>query len=595
MADPGTLTRLLEKLAAAPEGESAAWLREPRPGDVLDRFEVIRELGRGGFGVVYEALDRELGRRVALKTLRPGRARDRWSDAQVKAEAQATASLSHPGIVTLLEACTCDRGPYLVMELLTGETLEERLGRGPLPLAETLEVALQAARALAHVHAHGLVHRDVKPGNIFLGQDGRVKLLDLGLAHLLGRGLNTGGTPAYVAPEQWRGEQVDGRADVFALVAVLFELCTGRRAFEVKEERTSALDPGPAPRLVRPSSRGLALLVARCLEKDPGARPTAAQLAERLLEQQRRLERPRARRRLALLISTGLAAGVALALVAGKVLPGWHAPGGAGEVVVTVADFVNQTGDPELDALSGLLITSLEQSRKIKVLSRVRMVDLLIQDGEPDPRFIDERLARQVGRRAGVKAVLLPVVHRIGSFFAVELRAIDPAGGQVLFSIGERANSKDAMLDLIDRLGDRARRELHEDQQAIGADRVAVGRAVAGSLEGYQHYFAALQAMDEHDFDRSLAEAKKALEVEPTMALAHAWIAWLAWLNTAGGEDVELHIKAALATAADLPARERRFVEALGLQINGRGEKAGEALRRLAEYYPQEKLYWYLA
>jgi serine/threonine protein kinase len=335
-ADPGALTNLLAQLAAAPEGDAAAWSRELKPGEELDRFEVIRELGRGGFGAVYEAQDRELGRRVALKTLRPGRARDEWADEQLQEEARAAAALSHPGIVTLFEACTCDRGPYLVMELLRGETLEERLARGPLPVAEAVEVGLQVARALAHVHEHGLVHRDVKPGNLFLGDDGRVKLLDLGLAHLLGSPSSTGGTPAYVAPEQWRGEQVDGRADVFALGAVLFELCTGRRAFEVQAGGGAAQAPAPALDVRAP--RGLSRLVARCLDQDPAARPTAAEAAAGLLEVQRRLERPKARKRLAAFVAVGIAVGIGGALLASRTRVDPLAPGADGRVVASRDD-----------------------------------------------------------------------------------------------------------------------------------------------------------------------------------------------------------------------------------------------------------------
>ncbi|HET6923804.1 MAG TPA: serine/threonine-protein kinase, partial [Anaeromyxobacteraceae bacterium] len=491
----GALSRLLDELARAPRADpEAAWGKGLRPGDVLDRFEIIRELGRGGFGAVYEAVDRELGRKVALKTLRPGRSRDEWVDAQLRAEAQAAARLSHPGIVTLHEACTCDRGPYLVMELLRGETLEARLARGPLPPGEAVEVALQISRALAHVHSHGLVHRDLKPGNVFLGEDGRVKLLDLGLAHLLGRKSSTGGTPAYVAPEQWRGEAVDGRADVFALGAVIFEMVSGKRAFEVKEERSSALDPGPAPALEGKVSRGLVRLVARSLAKDPGARPTAAQAAEDLLAIQRGLARPRAARRLALLVGTGVLAGIAIATLA---LRGALQPAGGGSpegrIAVAVADVVNETGEKELDVLSGLLVTSLEQSRRLSVMTQARVLDLAARAGRKDAARVDETLGREVGKAHGVRALLLPAVRRLGTTYSLEMRAIDPGRDEHLFTLSDRATSKEGLLDLLDRLSERTRLELGEGRKEVAGANIQLGEAMTRSLEAYQHYVAGLE------------------------------------------------------------------------------------------------------
>ncbi|HEY7725939.1 MAG TPA: serine/threonine-protein kinase, partial [Anaeromyxobacteraceae bacterium] len=317
----GDLTALLEALARAPAAATGeAWAHPLLPGDRIDRFSIVRELGRGGFGAVYEAHDQILERRVALKTLRPGRSRDEGATEELRREARAAARLSHPGIVTLYEACTCHLGPFLVMELLRGETLAERLLRGPLDPREAVEIALQAARALAHIHTQGLVHRDLKPGNLFLGDDARVRLLDLGLAHLLGRGSVPGGTPGYVAPEQWRGEAVDGRADVFSLGAVLFEMLTGRRPFEDRDERSAT--PPPAPVLDGVAPRRLRALVSSCLHREPAARPAAAPAAAALAEIQRQLDRPRALRRTAALAALGglLGAGIT-GLVAWRFLP----------------------------------------------------------------------------------------------------------------------------------------------------------------------------------------------------------------------------------------------------------------------------------
>jgi len=590
-AAPGALTRLLEKLAEVPAGDMrGAWAQGLRPGDVLDRFEILVELGRGGFGAVYEALDRELGRRVALKTLRPGRVRDEWADEQLRKEAQAAARLSHPGIVTLHEACTCDRGPYLVMELLRGETLEGRLARGPLPVREAVEIALQAARALANVHAHGLVHRDLKPGNLHLGEDGRVKLLDLGLAHLLGREAATGGTPAYVAPEQWRGEAVDGRADVFALGAVTFEMVSGRRAFEVKEDRSSALDPGPAPAVGAPAPRGLARLVARCLAKDPRARPTAAQAAEELLLVQRRLERPRAARRLALLLGAGAALGVAAALV----VSGWRTPAAAeagldGRIVVAVADFANETRDPDLDGLAGLLVTSLEQSRRLRVLTRSRMVDVLRQMGRPEAARIDETLAREVGRREGVRALMHASVRKLGETYAVDLRALDPAKDEYLFALREQAKGKDAIFGLVDRLSERARRALQEPGADVKAAEIRIAEAATSSIEAWRHYAEGRAQEDAGRFDLAVGSYRRAVGIDPRFALAWFRIAYRGALAAVRGDERRAAIDAALREIDRVPEGERALILGWKARMDGRGEEAIEALSRAAEAHPGDK------
>ncbi len=200
---PGALSALLQELAAAPPSftESGDWDAGLRAGAVLGRFELVRELGRGGFGVVWEAKDCELGRRVAFKAVRAG-ARRYLREERLLREAEAAAQLSHPNIVTLYDVGRSSGGPYLVLELLEGTTLAERLrdggGLGP---REALHVGAEVARGLAHAHGHGVVHRDLKPENVFLCRDGRVKVLDFGLAHAFGHRIQAGGTSGYMAPE----------------------------------------------------------------------------------------------------------------------------------------------------------------------------------------------------------------------------------------------------------------------------------------------------------------------------------------------------------------------------------------------------------
>jgi serine/threonine-protein kinase len=225
---------LLQELADAKGDEALeAWKHELSPGDRVGRFEIRREVGRGGFGAVYEAFDTELNRVVAVKTLRLSRKRNDLSAGWLKKEAEAVARLDHPCIVTLFDVGTCDSGPYLVMELLRGRTLAQRIADGPVARAEALRIAEEMAKGLAHAHQRGVLHRDLKPANVFLCEDGRVKLLDFGLAHLLGSPEEKGaGTPAYMAPEQARGDEIDARADVYAAAMVLREMWPRARGLE---------------------------------------------------------------------------------------------------------------------------------------------------------------------------------------------------------------------------------------------------------------------------------------------------------------------------------------------------------------------------
>jgi serine/threonine protein kinase len=155
-------------LARVPEaGLGAAWDAWLKPQAIVGRFQLLREVGRGGFGVVYEAKDRDLGRSVAFKALRAG-TRVALREERLLRQAEAAARLSHPNIVTLYELGRCEQGPYLVMEMLRGETLEQRLERGPIPLREALRIAVEVTTGVAHAHAQGVVHRDLKPGNVFL-------------------------------------------------------------------------------------------------------------------------------------------------------------------------------------------------------------------------------------------------------------------------------------------------------------------------------------------------------------------------------------------------------------------------------------------
>jgi hypothetical protein len=261
-----------------------------RAGERLGPYEILGGLGAGGMGEVYRARDTRLGRSVAVKVLRSDAACDPDRLRRLEQEARAAGSLSHPNVLVLYDVGTHAGSPYLVTELLEGETLRQRLDGGALAVRKAVDYGLQVARGLAAAHEHGVVHRDLKPENLFLTKDGIVKILDFGLARLVrpehddgtgGTGTVTAatepgavlGTLGYMSPEQVRGESVDHRSDIFALGAVLYEMTTGRRAFQkdTSVETLNAILKDEPPELAADGRIPAALdrLVRHCLEKKP--------------------------------------------------------------------------------------------------------------------------------------------------------------------------------------------------------------------------------------------------------------------------------------------------------------------------------------
>ncbi len=262
---PGAISALLEKICHTPEERDARSGAAFHSGQVVGRFELVREIGRGGFGVVYEARDRELRRTVAFKSVRVGGALDARQQ-RLLYEAEAAARLAHPNIVTLYDVGHCDHGPYLVLELLRGQTLGEKLKKGALPVKDAMRIAIEVARGLAHAHAQGVVHRDLTPGNVFLCDDGQVKILDFGMAHAFGRRKVDGGTRAYMAPEQLSGAPEDERTDVFALGVILHQMLVGELPFP---DDSALADERSAPELVTDEWPAVGRVVGSMLEKSP--------------------------------------------------------------------------------------------------------------------------------------------------------------------------------------------------------------------------------------------------------------------------------------------------------------------------------------
>jgi len=441
--------------------------RQPDPlgiaGTTISHFDVGEVLGAGGMGVVYRAYDSQLRRAVALKFLLPHYNLDASAKARFQREAHAAAALDHPNLCSVHEVGTTDRGwLFLAMSLYEGETLRARLKRdADMPVNECLEIARQIAEGLQAAHAAGVVHRDLKPGNVMLLPDGTVRILDFGLAKARDQSISeTGahfGTVSYMSPEQVRGDKVDGRADLWALGVLMYEMLTVRKPFNGDEEVAVALailhDEPPLPSTYRSEiSAALESLVLRLLRKDPARRYASAELLLRdlarvrtlasgtvgmLLARARRVRRAvadslRRERRGALFAATGVTA-LVLAYLAVHFA---HASttrtpataSAASTISIAVVPFANVGGDstnlPFSDGFADELTTALGKVKGMSVMSRTSAFGL-------KRKGLD---AREIGNQLHVQYVVDGSVTRMGDRRRVRASLVDVATGKEVWS-----------------------------------------------------------------------------------------------------------------------------------------------------------------
>lgn len=500
-----------EAEAAGSPDESAARFE---PGTRLGPYQVVALLGAGGMGQVWRAHDPRLRREVAIKVL-PGRASaDRARLRRFEHEARAAGSLNHPNILAVFDIGAQGGAPYVVTELLEGETLQARLQRGPIPLRDCLDQAGQVAAGLAAAHEKGVVHRDLKPANLFLTRDGRVKILDFGLAKLSadsGAGaLATGatlegtvmGTAGYMSPEQVRGQVVDHRSDLFSFGAVLYEMLAGRRAFtggSVVETMSAILTrepPGlPAARQVPPA---VDLLVRRCLRKDrDGRMQSSRELCAALAE---------------LLRAVDSGAGSA-----GPGTPPAREP--APKHTIAVLPFVNLSADPDQDyfceGMADELINALVRIEGLRVAARVPL----------SRRHGRSEAIRRLGERMGVDKLLEGSVRKAGERLRITVQLVNVADGFHVWS--ERYDREMADVFAVqDEIATRVAEALRLRLAATGlAPRAARQTA---DLEAYHLYLRGRYHWNkrhEGGLQEGVRCFEQAIERDPGYALAYAGLA----------------------------------------------------------------------
>jgi serine/threonine-protein kinase len=523
------LRRLVETLVSKDE-QVSRFLEEPVHGDSADArgvrgslvgreygpYRMISLLGAGGMGEVYRAHDSKLDRDVALKTLPPEFARDPGRVARFQREARALASLNHPNIAAIYGLEESSGATLLVLELVEGETLH-----GPLPLAVALDYACQVAAALEAAHEHGIVHRDLKPANLKVTSQGTVKVLDFSLAKAIwgregkpdvahlsgvaGDGSATGhilGTPAYMSPEQARGDAVDQRTDIWAFGCLLYELLTGTRAFGregvaattaavLNDEPDWKALPGGTPRKVRD-------LVRRCLQKDPNRRPSHMGDARATLRQVRP-SRPRRAR------------------LDKPAPPARERRPPAGRIhALAVLPLANLSGDPDqdyfADGMTEALIAELAKVRALRVISRTSAMHY-----KGTTKTVPE-----IARELSVDGIVEGSVTRDGERVRIAAQLIHGASDQHLWA---RSYERDRR-DLLQLESEVARAIADEIQvEVTPQERARLARTPPVNVESHEAYIRGRYHWGRVHPERSIEHFKQAIAIDPENALAYAGIA----------------------------------------------------------------------
>jgi serine/threonine protein kinase/tetratricopeptide (TPR) repeat protein len=571
-------------------------------------YQVVRQIGSGGMGVVWLAEDSRLNRKVALKTVRTADANTIEGRQRLMREARAAAALNHPHIAAVHDVLDVDGRVVVVFEYVEGETLSTRLHRGPLEVGETIEIACQLADALRAAHGQGVIHRDLKPSNVVLGPEMGAKVLDFGIARMVPAGAEMSasvpgtvggglvGTPGYAAPEQYLSRNVDGRADLYALGVMIFEMLSGRRPFPSSDAvalATSVLRD-EAPKL---SSAGLRVppaldkLVARLLEREPARRPQSGDEVLVELGPLRDLESSplgrrtfRLRRRIPFSTKIASIAVLVVAVGIGALLQRGGQRLGPETPVVAVLPLTNTSGDASNDYLgAGLaesLITSLASVPKVTVLSRSAVEESRQQN--PDRAgFV---------RSLDASYIVTGSVQNVADRLRVTLNLERPDAS---VAWGETVEGRTGELfEMQTRLATALANAI-ADQTPSGR-RAAPAAPITGSESAQIAYWKGRAHLDRKDLTGSvqaaLTEFERALAADPKFATAHAGLAEAQWSTYVQTNDKAWAQKAAASTrrAIELePDRPSvRYIAALTMYRVGQFAEAAQEVQRALALQP---------
>lgn len=594
-------------------------------GQTVSHYRIVEKLGGGGMGVVYKARDTRLGRLVALKFLPEDFAADPTAIVRFQREARAASSLNHPNICTIYDIGEEAGRAFIAMEYLDGRTLKHVIESRPLDSDQLLQLATQIAEALDAAHTQGIIHRDVKPANIFVTQRGQAKVLDFGLAKLARKRHRVAtapagsdsldgssdeqltspgmamGTVAYMSPEQARGEEVDIRTDLFSFGAVFYEMATGQRAFggttaAVVFDAILNRDPASLTRLNPELPDGLEQVIAKALQKN---RHERYQSAAEILHDLKAIAAGRhahvggrhaaSRRNLWLPALAMLA--IAAVIAAGFGFRQRQSHKLTEQDTLVLADFGNSTTDPVFDdTLKQAISVQLAQSPFLNILSDAKTHATLKLMAKPAGTKLTPDLARDLCLRAGSKAYIAGSIASLGSQYVIGVDAINCETGDSLAQEQVTAANKERVLKALGEATTKLRERLGESLASIQKFDTPIDEATTPSLEALKFLSLGRRAQQEKGSDAAIPYFKHAIELDPNFAAAYAALG-TSYSNLREPTLASTNLQKAYELRDRVSDREKyRFSAYYYHLVTGELEKAVETYQLWAEDYPRDNV-----
>ena len=584
------------------------------PGRVLGgRYEIVEKLGEGGMGAVYKARDLEVDRLVALKVIRPDLAGNPTILQRFKQELVLARTVTHRNVIRIYDLNEADGLKFITMEYVEGRDLRSLLrDHGKLSPGQAVDITAQVLAGLQAAHAVGVIHRDLKPGNIMRDAQGRVVVMDFGLARSLDSDgmTQTGmmlGTIDYMSPEQAQAKELDARSDLFTVGLILYELLSGNTPFKAESAIASLLKRSqeravPLSEVDRTVPRVLSNIVSKCLERDPHKRYQSAQ--EILNELSGWSGKPMSGATTTVIRviprkAWGIWAGVAVVLVLGAMALTWYlvrvpkaAPVTQGQhapLSVLVADFDNHTGDPIFDGtLEPMFNVALEGASFINAYSRESARKQAQKLPHPTDR-LDEQSARLVAVSQAVSAVIAGQITQRGDKYHVSAMALDAVTGNVLASGEVSVANKDEILHEIPKLVAPIRKALGDNTPASVQFEVSSGAFNVASLEAAHQEALGVEQQFAGKFEDAFQSFSKATQLDANFALPYTG---MSAMSAALGKrlEAEKYIKLALEHGDRMTERERYRTRGLYYIRMGNWQKCVEEYSQLINRYPADRI-----